>query len=199
MARTIPTSEPSEAHAGSPWLWDASYADFPADESWELAYYLRGAKDLDFTFGSEVTAASSGPGFEVRIPKATTDDLGDYLGKYRLIGRVSKSGDDWDGAVVYNRHLLVLADPSTAVGAKSWNRQMLDAIRAALKDGISDSTSAKSISINGRSVEYRSVEELTRLESQFAIRVAMEENPGQTVVREAEFVRPGHASGFTPW
>lgn len=199
MTPTIPTKEPAEAHIGSPWLWDVTYSDFPADESWELAYSLRGPKDLDFDFGDEVTAESSGPGFEVRIPKATTDDLGDQPGKYRLIGRVSKSGDDWDGTVVYNGHLLVLADPTTAVNAKSWNRRMLEAIRTALEDGISDSASAKRISVNGREIEYRSVEDLTRLESRFAIRVALEENPDIRVVSGAEFVRPGAAGSVSGW
>ena len=65
----------------------------------------------------------------------------------------------------------------------------LEAIRAALETGVADSSEAKRISINGREIEYRSAEDLLKLEAAFAVRVAMEENPGASIVRDTEFVR----------
>ena len=186
VARTTPTCEPTQAFIGSAWSWDVSYADFPADESWQLTYVLRGPYDLTLAWGTEVTAASSGPGFEIRVPKATTDNITAH-GAYRLVGRVSKSGDEFDGTVVYNGHLLLLADPTTAVNAKSQARQMLEAIDAALLDGVSDSTEIKSLSVNSRTVTYRDQVELEARRSHYAILVALEDNPGATVTHAIEF------------
>ena len=190
MTLTVPTVEPRQAYIGEAWAWDATYADHPADESWTLDYFLRGAKDLDLTDGTEVNAASSGPTFEIRVPKTTTDDLAGYPGRYRLTGRVTKSGDNFDGRIVYNGHILILADPSTAVGATSFNRQMLAAIRTAMIDGATSGTGVQRVTVNGRTVEYRTADDLIKLESTFLMRVAIEENPDGSVVDEIEFVRP---------
>lgn len=184
MAYTIPTHEPAEAFVGESWFWDVTYGAFPADESWQLAYYLRGPKDLDFAFGSEVTAGD-GSEFEVRVPATTTDDLAGYPGPYRLIGRVSKSGEVH---TVYNEHLLVLPDPATAVNAKSHARQMLDAIEAALLDFAAGAQQVRT-TVNGRTVEFRSTDDLTALESRYRMLVALEDNPDGSITRLTEFVR----------
>ena len=188
LARQTPTREPTQLFIGSAWSWDRTYSDFPADESWQLAYSLRGAHDLDFAFGTEVTAASSGAAFEVRVPKATTDNIL-VAGGYRLIGRVSKTDDEFDGTVVYNGHLLLLADPTTAVDAKSFNRQMLEAIEEALVAGVPMGAAAQRVTINGRTIEYRTTDDLNRLHASYLARVAVEENPNGVVIDEAVFVR----------
>lgn len=184
VAYTIPTYEPSQGQAGESWFWDISYPDFPADESWELSYYLRGPVDLDFAFGTEVTAGD-GAEFEVRVPATTTDDL-TAAGAYRLIGRVSKSGEVH---TVYNEHFLVLADPSTAVNVKSFARQMLEAIDTALIAGVASSAETKRLTINGRTIEYRDTADLEGRRAHYAVLVALEDNPYGSVTHVAEFVR----------
>lgn len=184
MAYTIPTVEPAQAQAGESWYWDAVYADFPADESWELAYYLRGPVDLDLAFGTEVTAGT-GATFEVRVPATKTDDL-TTAGKYRLIGRVSKAGEVH---TVYDAHFLVLPDPATAVNEQSWNRRMLAAIETALEAGVSSSAGVQRLSINGRTIEYRTTDDLLGMRSRFQYLVALEDNPHGRFVHETEFVR----------
>ena len=184
MAYTIPTVEPVQGQAGASWYWDATYADFPANESWELNYYLRGPVDLDFVWGTEVTAGD-GAEFEVRVPATKTDDLA-TAGAYRLIGRVSKSGEVH---TVYDAHFLVLADPSTAVGAKSTNRQILEALDAAIIAGATSSAGVEEISINGRRIRYRNTEDAIRMRAHYAMLVALEENPNGEIGHAAEFVR----------
>lgn len=186
MSREIPQHEPTSVQIGSPWNWDITYPDFPADENWELSYYLRGADDQDFLFGSVVTAGT-GAEFEVRIPASTTSGI-TTAGSYRLIGRVSKTGHEWDGHVVYNKHVLVLADPADAVNAKSHNRQMLEALRTARLSGASSHEKVK-IEVNGRSVTYRDAEELDSLIGRYELLVALEENPDGRIAQEVEFRR----------
>lgn len=178
MAYQIPTSEPAEGQAGESWFWDISYPDFPADESWELSYYLRGPVDADFVFGTEVTA--DGAGFEVRVPATTTDDI-TTSGAYRLIGRVSKSGEVH---TVYDAHFLVRADPSTAVGAKSYNRTRLEELQAAT----TPNPGIRVVEINGRRTEY-GVEDYERQLARYTYLVAIEENPYGSVVHETVFSR----------
>jgi hypothetical protein len=188
VARATPTKEPAELFIGSAWSWDVAYSDFPADDSWQLSYALRGPDDIDLAWGTEVTAADSGPGFEVRVPKATTDGI-TTPGAYRLIGRVSKSGDEFDGLVVHNEHLLLLADPTTAVNAKSFNRQMLEALETALVAGVSSSAEVLEVVINGRRTTYRERGEIEKAHAHYLLLVAIEDNPRGSLSHATEFVR----------
>lgn len=188
LAKQIPQCEPSELVIGSPWVWDVTYPDFPADESWQLRYEVNGPNTLDLTFGTHVTAAATGPGFEVRVTASQSGAL-TTAGKYRLIGRVNKVGDVWDGTIVYNEHLLLIADPVDWIAEKSFNQQMLEAIEAALVAGVSSSAEAIRISVNGRTIEYRSLAELEGRRAHYLNLVADELNPGATVVHEWEAVR----------
>lgn len=188
MAKTIPTYEPKQLVIGSSWAWDVTYGDFPADESWELSYDLRGPDDFDLAWGTHVSAGD-GAEFEVRVTAAQSAGGVTTPGTYRLVGRVNKSGDTWDGEIVYNAHLLVLADPSTAVKAKSFNRKMLEKIDAALLDSAASSAGVRKVEINGRTIEYRDTADLTRMRAHYAMLVAVEENPYGSVVQEVEFVR----------
>lgn len=188
MAKTIPTREPRQLVIGSSWAWDPSYLDFPADDSWQLSYDIRGPDDFDLVWGTHVSAGD-GSEFEVRVTAAESAAGITTPGTYRLVGRVNKSGDTWDGEIVYSEHLLVLADPSTAVGVKSFNRQMLEAIDTALLAGASNSAEAQRIEINGRVIQYRDTADLEGRRAHYAMLVAIEENPYGSVVQEAEFVR----------
>ena len=183
MAKTIPTKEPAELTIGSSWAWDVTYPDFPADESWQLNYYLRGPKDITLAWGTHVTAGD-GAEFEVRVTPAqqTTLGLTDQPGKYRLLGRASKSGDTWDGEIVYSAHLLVLPNPTTAVNAKSFNRQRLEELQAATlrPNGI------REVAVNGGRTVYEPGEYDREL-ARYTYLVAIEENPNGRVMHEVEF------------
>ena len=186
MTPTTPIGEPTTLVQGAAWSWDVTYSDFPSDESWQLRYYLRGPDDFDLTFGTHVAADGSG-GYEVRVTAAQSL-AGVDPGAYRLIGRVNKTSHEFDGTIVYNAHLLVLADPTTAVNAESHNRQMLDAIDAALLAGAGDSAEFKSVALNGRTVTYRDRAEMEKARTHYALLVALEENPDAEVYRAGEFV-----------
>lgn len=188
MAKQIPTREPKQVTLGSSWAWDVTYADFPADESWQLSYKIRGPEDFDLDWSTHVTAGD-GAEFEVRVtPAQQTTGSFDTPGSYRLIGRVNKSGDTWDGEIVYNEQLLVLVNPADAVNAKSFNRLMLEKIEAALKGGVANSAEARRISVNNRTIEYRDRRELDELRAKYAYLVAIEENPDGYIAHEVEFV-----------
>lgn len=194
MAKQVPQTEPRELVIGSSWAWDITYPDFPADESWQLNYYLRAPNDsLVFTFAwSTHVSAGDGSEFEVRVTDEQSGAL-NLLGEYRLVGRVSKAGDTWDGEIVYNSHVLLLPNPSattvpSTVAGRSFNRQMLAAIEAALLAGVSQSSEAKRISVNGRSIEYRDLAELEGRRAHYALMVAIEENPNGRIMHEVEFV-----------
>lgn len=187
MAYDIPAREPTEATIGSSWYWDATYSGFPASEGWVLTYYLRGASDLTLANASPtgVTITADGDVYEVRIPGTVTAAV-TSAGKFRLIGRVALAGEVH---VVYNEHLLLHQDPLDAVNAKTFARQMLEAIEAAMVAGISTSSDIQSITINGRSISYRDRDELNRLHAHYSLLVAIEENPHGTLSHAAQFVR----------
>lgn len=189
VTKQIPTHEPSELVIGSSWAWDVAYPDFPADDGWQLSYTLRGPDDMDLAWGTHVAAAAAGSSFEIRVTATQSAEGVAVPGAYRLVGRVNKTGDTWDGEIVHNEHLLVLADPSTAVGAKSFNRRMLEAIETALAAGISSSAEAQKITINGRTIEYRDRSELDTLHARYRYLVSIEENPTGRVVNEVAFTR----------
>lgn len=181
MSYQIPTCEPTQIEAGSVAYWDITYPEFPASEGWELRYYIRGPVDLNIEWGTDVTA--DGAGFEVRVPAGDTDNL-TTAGAYRLIGRVTLGSEVH---TVYNAPLLVLADPTAAVNAKSTNRQIRDALRTAAVSAAADAPYL-SVQVLGRSVTYGRREFEAQL-AHYEYLVALEENPGADIRHEAVFVR----------
>lgn len=167
--------------AGSSLFWDATYPTFPATEGWALTYYLTGPVKKTWAGATYINA--SGQTYQVRIPATQTDDL-TTAGAYRLIGRVSLAGEVHE---VYNERLLVLADPAAAGAAKSFNRQMLESIDAALL-AWAPSAEMQSFSVNGRSIEYRTKEELFELRATYAYLVALEDNPDGRLSHAVTFV-----------
>lgn len=187
MAYETPTCEPTELTLGGAWSWDVTYSDFPSSESWTLKYYLRGPDDADLAWGTHVTSDGS-VGFSVRVTAAQLATLCTVAGAYRLLGRVNKSGSEFDGTIVYNGHLLVLADPATAVNVKSFNRQRLEALQAAVLEEGGGEALYKAISVNGRSVEFLTPEERTREINHYSLLVALEDNPDGVVQHAGMFV-----------
>lgn len=187
MARETPEGEPTELVLGSAWSWDVYYADFPSDESWQLRYYLRGPDDFDLTFGTHVTAESGGSGFEVRVTAAQVAAACTVAGPYRLIGRVNKTGDEFDGTIVYDGHVLMKSDPATAVNAKSFNRRRLDALQDAILTAGADGVLYREVSVNGRRVVI-DADAYERELARVTMLVAHEENPDVVVSHVGEFL-----------
>jgi hypothetical protein len=183
LAYTVPTVEPRQIESGSVAYWDASYPAFPASDGWQLTYYVRGPVDTTFAWGTEVSA--DGAGFAVRVPTTKTDDL-TAAGGYRLVGRCTKDGEVH---TVYNEPLLVLANPATAVNAKSFNRRMLEALDAALIANVANTGERQSVSANGRTVVYRDRAAIETARAHYAVLVAIEENPTGEIAHAAVFVR----------
>lgn len=183
MAYQIPTYTPTEVRIATSWLWDVSYPDFSASDGWELRLYFRGPTDLDVAWGTGI--AADGSGFAVRITPAISAVL-TVPGAYRLTGTVTLAGEVHE---VENRHLLVLPSSTAAVGAKSFARQMLEAIDEALVAGVVNSAETKRLTINGRTIEYRDSADLEGRRSHYAMLVAIEENPYGSVVHVSEFSR----------
>lgn len=184
MAYQVPTCEPREVTPGDTWAWDVSYPYFPASEGWQLSYAIRGPDDLDVAWSTHISA--NGDVFEVRVPASTTDDVS-IAGAYRMVGRVTLSGEVH---VVYNQPLLVLANPTTAVNAKSFNRRMLEAIQAAaLTDAAATGGALVEVTVDGHTHRFATEVERRTLVANYALLVAIEENPHGSLTHAAEFVR----------
>ena len=183
MAYPVPTYTPNEVRIGTSWHWDVSYPGFSASDGWQLRLYFRGPTDLNVAWGTGITA--NGSGFSVRITPALAAAL-TVPGAYRLFATVTLDGEVHE---VESRHVLVLANSTAAVGAKSFARKMLEAIDEALIAGVASSTETKRLTVNGRTVEYRDAAELERRRSHYAMLVAVEENPYGSVVHVGVYGR----------
>lgn len=166
----IATGEPTTLTAGSSWQWDVTYSDYPPSDGWALTYVFRGPEDYTTQDGE---TDADGDTYQVRIPKANTDLT---AGAYRLVGYVD---DGIDRFVVYDAPLTVLANPTTAVNAASHDEEMLALIDAAIESRLTGSTGVRSFTVNGRAVEYWSLEELLKLQSVYRSRVARQRRGGQ--------------------
>lgn len=194
MTLSVPTCEPDVITPGSAWSWDPTYSNHPADESWQLNYFLRGLDGtLVFTFawGTHVSAGD-GAGFEVRVTAAQSGAL-KLRGGYQLVGQVSKAGDPFDGRVVYNAHVLALTNPTASLVAseivgRSDNRRILDALLSATLEEIGGRTLYKALSVNGRSVEYLTPDEHAQQVAHYTLLVAQEDYPDGVVQDAGYFV-----------
>lgn len=189
MPYEIPTVEPTRLVAGDNWNWDKAVPEFSAADGWQLAYRLSGPTDLDIPFGSLVTA--SGNGFQIRIPKTSTQGL--TPGTYLLVGFVSKGSerytleDCWGSPV--RIVVTVLANPTTTVNALTPDETMLAAIDAALSGRLT--SDQEEITINGRSIKFIPFEQLMKLQDVYRQRVINARAPGQALQEiEVGFLAP---------
>jgi len=126
MSVTRPTEPPAEIRAGSTLWWSASYGDFPAS-TWTLTYTLRGPAKYT------ITATASGDTHHVDVVPATTAA---YLpGNYTLLGEFTDGTDVYPLPEGPSRFVITedLAQSSSAFDARSWNEQIVDAIKAVIE------------------------------------------------------------------
>lgn len=167
MALAIPTTEPTNPVAGDSWKWDKTLSGYPASDGWQLTYYVNGPEKITLAWGTEVTA--NGDVFEVRVAATKTDDLTSF-GSYELIGRVTDGTDTFTPVA---KTINVLANPATAVAAKSLARQMVEAHEAALLAN-PKMTGVVRVTVNGRTVDYGSAGEFDRALARWRLKLEIE-------------------------
>ena len=181
MAKDIPTTEPTIFVASSTWEWDKTFGDYPASDGWELTYYFRSkvAASGDLTAAFDDTVTADGDSFEIRIPYGSTALA---AGAYQLVGIVN---DGTKQHTVCNLPVQVLPAADTA-GAKSHAKTMLDALETLMQSRSSGSEKRK-ISVNGRTVEYATEEELRQAHAHWKLIVELERNPNQRIQHAVRF------------
>lgn len=124
MAATVPTLEPAELRVGDTWAWRREdLSDYPAS-AWTLTYAFRNASAY-----FDVVATADGDAFAVSVAKATT--AGKTAGSYDWTAFV---GDGTSRIEVARGIVVLLPDMGTAAArdGRTWARQMLDYVEAAL-------------------------------------------------------------------
>jgi len=164
MSATIPSTEPSSFRAGDLLTWTKSLADYPANQSWTLAYTLINA-------ASKITinASASGADFLVSVAAATTAAY--TAGAYQWMARVTKATEIYTVGQGTIEILPNLATATTFDG-RTHAKTMLDAIEAAF-EGKASSTQLE-MEINGRRIKSFSPEEMIRWRSYYKMEVAKE-------------------------
>jgi hypothetical protein len=159
------TTEPSEVRVGDSWAWrrEDLTADYPASE-WTLVYAFRNA-----SVGFEITAAADDDYFEVSVAGSLTEEY--EAGAYAWGARVVNIADATIRHTVDGGTITVLPNmfiDEDALDARTFARQMLDQVEAALLAVMTQKASGtgiKAYSIAGRSMEYADADtEVARLE-----------------------------------
>jgi len=190
MAIPIPTEEPTTFMAGDTVKWTRSFADYPANGGWELAYRLRGTKSYLIDFGVEVSA--SGADFLVNILASTsvTYAPGDYL----LVGCVEKDGERKQ---VYSKSLTITANHLDVAGVTSAYdprtraKRTLDAIDAMIEGTATREEKSYTITHGSitQTVEMFDRGELLKLRTYYANLVAQEEIAARTAAGKSSGTR----------
>lgn len=165
VARTIPTTEPTDLLAGDSWEWDRSVPDFPAS-SWDLSYHFLGPER--FT----ITAQKDGDTFQIRVPASETTMRS--AGPYRLVGRVT---DGTDTYTVYEGPVVIRPDPATSVPTLSHAERTLAVIEAAIEGRLT--ADIEDYQVAGRAVKKIPIAELVKLRGIYRAEVWRARNPGR--------------------
>lgn len=160
----IPTTLPTALVAGNTWIWDRSYADYPASSWTATAYFER----VDKTFSA--AASASGSAHRFTIAAATTASY--PAGHYRIRVRVT------DGTQVFiaeSGWCDVEVDPAASgtTETRSWARRTLDALEQLLEQFAT--TAIQSGSIEGRSYSRSDLQSLTQWRDKLRVEVQREE------------------------
>lgn len=188
----IPDKEPTSFICGDTVKWNKDLAShFPAD-AWTLTYYFRGPTSYD------VTATADGKKFSVTIPSTDTGASEEptakfKVGRYQLLGRVSKISEPTTIYSVYSGFVDACADP-VAIAApaemRSEAKQILDALIALMKRHAGRPEKSYSLSAVGRSFVFHSFAEIKEAIDEWSEVVAMEENSGKQRNVFIKFTKP---------
>ena len=148
--------EPLIIRSGETVKWIRDLSDhYPADDGWTLTYTI-----LDKTNRYTTSGTANAKKFDMVVSATTSATFA--VGNYRMVGRVSKSGEVFE---VYNGKLEVKPDLTVAVDFRTHVKKVLDAIEAVL-EGTASKEQA-SYSIAGRTLSRRSIADLLMLRDRY--------------------------------
>jgi hypothetical protein len=168
---TTPTQVPDTLTAGDLWEWtrDVS-ADYPAG-TWSGAWYFENAW-RNFS----VTASAIGTVFAASVAASTTAAYRPGKYTWRLVvtnGSIRKTVDSGE--------LTLEVDPAAAgsVDRRSHEVRVLEAIEATIEGAAS--TDQQAMTIAGRSLQRRTLSELTALRKEYLILVQRQQGKSQRI------------------
>lgn len=167
---STPTTEPTTITAGDTIRWRKDLSDYSAD-AYALNYTLQpiaGGTPI------EVTAAADGNGFLVTISAATSADF--LPGPYRWFSYATDLLTGEERYTIGAGNMTVKPDPAAMIAAtdlRSHARKVLTAIESVLEG--TAATDQLRMSIDGRSLERRSIAELLHLRSFYQMEVRREQ------------------------
>lgn len=162
------------------WSRNDLTSHYPAD-LWTLTYYFRGPTSYD------VTATADGRKFSITIPSTDTGASEEptakfKVGRYQLLGRVSKISEPTTIYSVYSGFVDACADP-VAIAApadmRSKNKRILDALNALMERASTRPEKSYSLSAVGRSFVFHTLDEIQKQIDKYEELVEMEENSGK--------------------
>ena len=173
------TSEPASLYVGDTINWLIAVPDYPATAGWTLKY-----KAVSAAGYFAITSAASGADHLVSVAMATTDD---YLpGDYVLVKYVESGTERITLAELALEVKPFLSGKSAAFDNRSHAKKMLDAIEATLEG--TASTDQLKLTIDGTSLERRSVADLLKLRDYYTTEYAKE----QAVSAASRGQKPGN-------
>lgn len=150
-----PTTEPTALYTGDTWSWQRSLPDYPASGGWVLKYTLINAAGR-----INITSTADGDAHLVDVAAATTATYA--AGTYTFQAYVEQGTDRY---TVGRGSILVLAGFSSGSGgadARSQAQIALDASVAAYAAYTASQGVQNEYTIHGRSMKFRSVEEIVQ-------------------------------------
>jgi len=159
-------TEPAKIIAGDTLDWTESISDYSAADGWTLKYTL-----INSTTKISLTSIASGNDHKVNVVTATSTNYA--AGDYSWQSYVEK---DSVIHIVANGFIIIETQLSakTTFDYRSHAKKTLTLIETAIEAMLANGQS-QSISINGRTVQYRTMEELIKAKSNYAWYVKNEE------------------------
>lgn len=165
MTVDIPTIEPSTIQSGDTVKWTKSLADYPANDSWVLAYRLVNRFD-----NYDITTSASDANHAVTISAATTAAY--QPGEYKLIGWVTKAGEQYS---IDTKEVKVKPNLAVIEGydGRSTAQISLDALNEGLRKYAGNAW-RQSYTIENRTMTFRSAKDFFVLRSALVAEVNRE-------------------------
>lgn len=157
-------NEPAKLYIGMDATWTESVPEYPATDGWTLKYSLTNAS-------YQVSLSSTAEGSDHVISIAAADTSTWHAGNYYYTKYAESATEKF---VIAQGQIQIIASVLAATDRRSHAQKMLDAIEATLE---SRATKEQlSLSIANRSIQYLTIEELTKARSYYKELVKAETN-----------------------
>ncbi len=162
----IPNRVPDTLVAGNTWSWATSSSDYSPADGWSVTYYLRSNGQTTIT----ATSTTSGTGFLTTILASVTASIapGDWYFTATAAKGLEAYQCDKGRFTVEANPATSAADPRSAV------KRTLDAITKCIEGSASKDELA--MTVDSVSLSNRSLDELSRLRSRYAMLYKAEVN-----------------------